>query len=265
MMILSRAWRIARNALGLAGIIGLAMTANAQAQGKKGPSGRGNFGKSLPASGLSATFPGGAACAPIASAYGDATRYDGSQRSTGGAEGAHGGIDLTLKEGTPLLAVAPGRVFSAGEGGILEGIFIWLLHMPEDTGLPFAFLSKYQHLVEPSQLTVGARVTVGQPIALSGKTGTVGGHYGQAGYPHLHLTVRVVAPEAASIVDTEDFRLLRDTAIVDPLVIYVPRLASPEDAAALPAAQKRLSVPYVNAQGKAIPEGAAQVWPVACP
>lgn len=260
-----RAMRAAKNSLGLAAVLGLVLAAPAHAQGKKGPSGRGSFGKSLPAAGLSVRFPDGAACAPIASAYGDATRYDGSQRNTGGAEGLHGGIDLSLKEGTPLLAVAPGRVFAMGEGGMLEGIYIWLLHLPEDTGLSFAFLSKYQHLAEPSRLELGAQVTAGQPIALSGKTGTVGGHYGTDGYPHLHLTVRAISPDAVRIVELEEFRILRDTMIIDPLTIYVPRLSSPDDAASLPTDKKRLVVPYVNAQGQITPDRAPLVWPVACP
>jgi len=51
-------------------------------------------------------------------------------------------------EGTPLLAIAAGEVIASGEGGRLEGFFIWLRHSPDDTDLPFWTYSKYQHLLK---------------------------------------------------------------------------------------------------------------------
>lgn len=80
-------------------------------------------------------------------------------------------MDLSLNEGTPLLAVAVAEVIAKGEGG-----------------LPFWTFVKYQHLSEMPPLETGARVMPGQVVARSGSTGTAGGHYGAAGYPHLHLS-----------------------------------------------------------------------------
>jgi murein DD-endopeptidase MepM/ murein hydrolase activator NlpD len=133
-------------------------------------------------------FPAEARCPGIASPFGSRTRYDGSLRPKWAFGGHHGGIDISLAEGVPLLALAAGTVVSKGEGGQLEGIYLWLRHSPEETGLPYWVYSKYQHLQSPSELPMGAKVAVGQVLARSGKTGTVGGHYGASGYPHLHLT-----------------------------------------------------------------------------
>lgn len=260
-----------RNALiACALVLMLLVTATAHAQRRAGGGGgpaRGDFGQSLPAPGLSVSFFGGATCTEIASPYGSPTRYDGSLRSTGGAEGLHGGIDLSLAEGTPLLAIAAGVVLGEGVGGQLEGIFLWLLHLPEHTGLPFGYVSKYQHLSELPGLARGAKVALGQKIAKSGRTGTVGGHYGGAGYPHLHLTVRAISPEKLGSATAlgQDFPVVRDATLIDPLTVYVFGLTAPENAAALPADKKKLTVAYVNAGGSVQPDGAKAVWPVACP
>lgn len=241
----------------------------AQSQGRNSrPPPRGDFGQSLPSPGLSIAFHEGAACAPIASPYGSPTRYDGSSRRVGGGqENTHGGIDLSLAEGTPLLAVAPGVVFAAGEGGMMEGIFLWIAHLPERTGLRFGFLSKYQHLRERPTLDKGAPVELGQTVAFSGKTGTAGGHYGAAGYPHLHLTLRAVADDKLALLKGggDRFRVTGDAVLIDPLTIYVPDLGSPSEAVGLPAEQKRITVGYVGGNGLVQPSRAKAVWPVACP
>lgn len=225
-----------------------------------------DFGQSQPSAGLSVRFEGGALCTPIASPYASPTRYDGSPRKTGGAAGKHGGIDLSLNEGTPLLAIAPGRVFAVGEGGMMEGIYVWLLHLPQHTGLPFAFLSKYQHLVEKPRVEPGKLVRLGQTIALSGKTGTVGGHYREAGYPHLHLTLRAIHEHKLPLVDQAngEFLMGRDTTIIDPLTIYIPNLKTPTDGDALAGDVRQLAVGYVDGSGKVFPAAARFVWPVAC-
>jgi murein DD-endopeptidase MepM/ murein hydrolase activator NlpD len=232
---------------------------------QRGRAPRAGFGESQPAPGLSVVFEPGAPCPPIASPYGALTRYDGSPRQTGGAEGAHGGIDLSLDEGTALRAIAGGRVHSAGEGGMMEGLFLWTLHLPAESGLGFPFLAKYQHLRESSRLAPGTPIRPGQEIARSGKTGTVGGHYGPRGYPHLHLTVRLLTAEGAErAASGGDLRLTRDSIVVDPLIVFVPGLRAPEDAAALAPEAKVLRVATVDDAGVPFPADARSVWPVAC-
>ena len=48
--------------------------------------------------------------------------------------------------------------------------------------------TEYKHLKEMPDLQLGQRLERGQQIGPSGKTGTIGGHYGSAGFAHLHLT-----------------------------------------------------------------------------
>ncbi len=246
--------------------ISLGCVTSALAQRRGGGQPRADFGQSQHSAGLSVRFEGGALCTPISSPYASPTRYDGSLRQTGGADGKHGGIDLSLDEGTSLLAIAPGRVFAVGEGGMMEGIYIWLLHLPEHTGLPFAFLSKYQHLVEKPRSEPGASVRLGQAIARSGKTGTVGGHYREVGYPHLHLTLRTIHDDKLPSVDKagSEFLINRDTTIIDPLTIYIPNIRTPSDGDVLASDARQLSVGYIDGNGMVFPASARFVWPVAC-
>ena len=138
-------------------------------------------------SGLQPIFPSNVNCPEIASPFGSPTRYDGSSRpSWAPGGGFHGGIDITLADGTPLLALANGMVVAKGK--CMLGIYLWLRHSPEDTGLPYWVYSKYQHLQSLPELSIKTKVTMGQVIGRSGITGTTGGHFGIWGYPHLHLT-----------------------------------------------------------------------------
>ena len=224
-------------------------------------------GEAMPAAGLATKFHDNADCVAISSPYGSTTRYDGSLRSTGGGPGAtHGGIDLTLREGTPLLAIAPGTVFASGEGGMMEGIYLWTLHLPAQTGLPFAYLAKYQHLARPPSLRRGDAVALGQEVARSGLTGTVGGHYRAEGYPHLHLTVRAVPEDKAAMATgaRDEFVIVRDSIQIDPLVVFLPDLPSLGDVKNLPPERRQLTIGYVDAVGGVQPTSAHAVWPVAC-
>lgn len=202
----------------------------------------------IQSSGLKPAYPGDARCPEIASLYGSRTRYDGSARASWAFGGLHGGIDISLPEDTPLLAVAAGTVLAKGEGGMLEGIFLWLKHAPEDTGLSYWVFSKYQHLVAPSELEVGARVGAGQVVARSGKTGTVGKYYGMSGYSHLHLTTRKGASGDEAV---------RDAVLFDPLAIYHEARKDGGPADAVP-------ISYAMPDGKISPAGSRVVWPVAC-
>lgn len=215
---------------------------------------RAGGGDMISPSGLEPVFPAGALCPEIASPYGSPTRYDGSRRPPWQFGGLHGGIDISLEEGIPLIALASGTLVSKGEGGQLEGIYLWLRHSPEDTGLTYWLYSKYQHLGSPSELPIGAKVSAGQVIARSGRTGTVGGHYGSAGYPHLHLTMR---KNPSGEYRKEGSGLpAPDSLLVDPLVIY-------QEAGHKPRASK-VPIPYATTDGQLRPQGTRVVWPVAC-
>ncbi len=217
---------------------------------------------SIRPSGLVPSFPGDAACPIIASPFGSATRYDGSRRPADRFGGLHGGIDLTLDEGTPLLAIASGRIISVGTGGQAEGIYLWLQHAPEDTGLPFWLYSKYQHLLEVPRNVVGEKVQVGQVVGLSGKTGTTGGHYGARGYPHLHLTTFAGRSDQ---YEGQGSRIFAEAArIFDPVAMYVRGLNDLDEIDRLPDDRKTVPIPYLAENGSIQSNGSLVVWPVGC-
>lgn len=213
-------------------------------------------------SGLQPVFPDAAACPEIASPFGSDTRYDGSSRPGFQFGGYHGGIDVSLAEGTLLLALAAGTVATKGEGGQLEGIYLWLRHSPEDTGLTYWVFSKYQHLESHSELAIGAKVVAGQVIARSGKTGTVGGHYGRRGYPHLHLTTRKSLSGEYEV--TGSGLPAPGSHLIDPLVIYHEASATPKESVDPSPQEKAVTIPYATTKGQVWPQGTRVVWPVAC-
>lgn len=215
--------------------------------------------------GLVPVFPAGQTCEGIASGWASPERFDGSTRVQGRNSGLHGGMDLSLREGTALLAVAAGTVLATGEGGALEGIYLWLEHLPEDSGLSYRTVTKYQHLSEPPKLKPGERVAVGQVVARSGLTGTRGPAFGPAGYPHLHLSLFVMpTTKNAEEPNTVTRVPPRDGKLSDPLLLYLPPEIAPESVFDLPEAAKRVAVPVLSGAGASIPAGAKVVWPVAC-
>jgi len=217
-------------------------------------------GRTIRPSGLQPVFPKNADCPQIASPFGAQTRYDGSRRPRFRFGGYHGGMDLSLPEGTALLALAAGTVVAKGEGGQAEGIYLWLRHSPQDTGLPDWVYAKYQHLASMPELPLGATVRVGQVLGRSGKSGTVGGHYGPSGYPHLHLTT---LRSAAGEYRVEGTRVSAPGGyLFDPVAVYHEAQAS---GAARPSrGDLAVAIPYVGTDGRAWPTGTRVVWPVAC-
>jgi murein DD-endopeptidase MepM/ murein hydrolase activator NlpD len=213
-------------------------------------------------SGLRPVFPDAARCPEIASPFGSQTRYDGSRRPGWQFGGYHGGIDVSLAEGTPLLALAAGTVVSKGEGGQLEGIYLWLRHSPEDTGLTYWVYSKYQHLQSFPQLPIGAKVVAGEMVARSGKTGTTGGHYGAFGYPHLHLTTRKSPSGEHQVMGSG--MPAPGSHLIDPLVIYHEAGPKPRESVDPSRREKAVTIPYVTTDGRIWPQGTRVVWPVAC-
>ncbi len=212
-------------------------------------------------SGLQAVLADKARCPEIASPFGSQTRHDGSRRPSWEFGGYHGGIDISLAEGTPLLALAAGTVAAKGEGGQLEGNYLWLRHSPEDTGLPYWVYSKYQHLQSLPELSIGARVVAGQVIARSGKTGTTGGYFRAYGYPHLHLTARK-NPDGDLIVGSRGST--GGANLIDPLVIYHEAGPKQQESSDPSSGEKPVAIPYVTTDGRIWPQGTHVVWPVAC-
>ncbi|WP_306340069.1 LysM peptidoglycan-binding domain-containing M23 family metallopeptidase [Streptomyces sp. AS13] len=110
------------------------------------------------------------------------TQYRASGASW--SSGYHTGSDFQAASGTPVLAIGPGTVVSAGNSGSY-GNEVVIKH--ED-----GMYSQYAHQ-SSLNVSVGQTVTGGQQIGLSGSTGNSTG-------PHLHFEVRT-GPSYGSDVD----------------------------------------------------------------
>lgn len=211
---------------------------------------------------LKPIFPKDAKCPHIASAFGDHTRYDGSKRVSWANFGLHGGIDLSLPIGTPIMAIAPGTIINKRQGGLLIGIEVFVRHSPEDTGLKVWTFSKYKHFSKMTALKVGDRVEMGQVIGPSGNTGTVGGYYGKHGYAHLHMSTYMNGSGAYS-VDGGNVNI-KNGHHVDPVAFFFRRELDSNAIRKLPASERKVVIPYKTSAGAIMPADAKAVWPVAC-
>ena len=89
------------------------------------------------------------------------------------SKGYHTGIDMAVKTGTPVIAVADGKIEPANWG---KSYGTQAVQKVEGGWVIYAHLSKLD--VKP-----GDKVTKGQAIGLSGNTGNSSG-------PHLHFEMR---------------------------------------------------------------------------
>ena len=214
------------------------------------------------ATGLQAVYPPGAICFEADSLFAATTRGDGSMRTSRFYVGYHGGLDIPAPEGTPIVAVADGAVVHLSEGESIGGIGVVVQHAPQDTGFPVWIYTEYKHLREMPSLQIGQKVKVGEVIARAGKTGTVGTRaYGAAGHAHLHLTAWYGASD-----QYRPGRMLipLDGYWMDPLALFRGPPAASIEIEKLPAAVKKVPLPYKGADGRIVPEGARVVWPLVC-
>jgi len=97
----------------------------------------------------------------------------------------HHGLDLPADEGTPILAVADGIVFRAGDYPWYDNTIILVRHCPdpadESCDEADAWYALYDHL-SAVLVVEGERVTQGQALGASGVSAS--------GYPHLHFEIR---------------------------------------------------------------------------
>jgi len=102
------------------------------------------------------------------------TAAPGSAYGAPRPSGPHNGVDYPAPIGTPVAAIAPGKVVAVSEGA-RSGKFVRVLH---DDGT----ISGYAHL-SSQDVKRGDTIAPGQIIGKVGNTGNSTG-------PHLHLTVR---------------------------------------------------------------------------
>jgi murein DD-endopeptidase MepM/ murein hydrolase activator NlpD len=163
-----------------------------------------------------------------------------------------------------LLAVADGEIVHKGTGGQLVGNYIWLHYAPDATGLPVHLFARYQHLDAVPGLEVGAKVKAGDSVARSGNTGTAGGHFGSAGYNHLHLLF--LTHDSADYTIKGPMVGPKSMNYLDPVALYLKPAPVAANAAArdLPRERKRVAIPVMTASRTFVPAGTRVVWPVAC-
>jgi Peptidase family M23 len=210
-------------------------------------------------------------------------------------EAYHGGIDMPAAFGTPILAAAAGTVvgiYSAGDNS--RGIQVILRHTPQDTGIPLWIYTVYAHLQKMPNLNIGDRLGMGDVIGPTGNTGRLGVHKGGRGdgsgggegrrgrggagradadnRSHRHHAARRPAVHFAVYFSASPkYAALRQIVIpadgywMDPVALF--RAKPPFDSKsmrALPAADKRIPIPYMLADGTAHPKGTKLIWPYAC-
>lgn len=213
------------------------------------------------ATGLEAVYPEDAECLKINSDFGSSTRGDGSMRSRMFYNGYHGGADIPAPLGTPVLAMAAGKVVHKSEGVSIGGIAMILQHAPEDTGLPLWTYTEYKHLRELPAAPLGHRFAMGEVIAYSGDTGTKGGYYGAAGHSHLHLSA-FNSPNDQYTVQT--IFMPAGGQWMDPLALFKGPPLKSDEIRELPGAAKRVRFAYMTPNGALAPPGAKVIWPFAC-
>lgn len=211
--------------------------------------------------GLKPVYPGEAKCPVVTSHFADPRRTDGSMRSPRYYQGLHSGVDIPAPEGTSVVAMADGTVVSKGEGENIGGIGIILQHTPQATGLPYYTYTEYKHLVKLPDFPIGHKVRMGEEIGQAGTSGTTGGHYGEEGLSHLHLSAwysesgeykagRMFVPAGGQWMDPLAFLrgLPLDSASVEKL----------------PDEQKQVRFAYKSGTGEIRPAGARVIWPFVC-
>jgi murein DD-endopeptidase MepM/ murein hydrolase activator NlpD len=220
--------------------------------------------------GLRPILPEGYQCPKITSAFAVTTDGAGNLRDAGIHGGKHGGVDFNIDIGNPLIAVSGGQVIAkgpeSGNGAQMEGIFLWLRHSPQDTGLPFWIFSKYQHLKAPSTLSIGERVKPGQVVALGGDTGTHSRKFGGS-LPHLHLSTFISEREDYQVIGKNN-NIVRawESLHVDMMILFVKGITL-ESARSNPTQDgidKRLPVAVSNWDSVLSDPDAKLVWPVSC-
>ena len=220
--------------------------------------------------GLRPVFPAGYKCPGITSAFAATTDGGGNRRDPEIHGGKHGGVDIGFDVGNPLIAIAGGEVVAkgpeSGNGAQMEGIFLWLRHSPDDTGLSFWTFSKYQHLKESSALNIGDRVRAGQVVAIGGDTGTYSRKFGGS-LPHLHVSTFLSKHEEYEVLGrNKNLVKAREPLPVDMMVLFLKgiTLERARNEPTYSGIEKQLPVAVSNWEGQTSDATAKLVWPVAC-
>ena len=126
-----------------------------------------------PSGGGSSNVPAGA----VIGANGFRFPVNGGRISWGYGSGGHKGVDITRGCGTPIYAVAPGRVYY--KGNTLDNYGAYMVMVVHNVNGKLVF-SQYAHVLPNIPVSVGQDVGIGTVVAYMGSTGYSTGC-------HLHL------------------------------------------------------------------------------
>ena len=210
--------------------------------------------------GLGPEFPENAVCPGIDDYYAQDYTFKRSR------EAYHGGIDMPVRWGTPMIAAAAGTVVGKFSGeDSARGIQIVIRHSPEDTGIPLWTYTLYGHLDRMPEQNIGQRVNMGEILGPTGNSGVSGKTRQQSTTrrPAIHFTIMYG--------DTPKYAIVRETVIpvdgrwMDSNAIY--RQKTPLDSGsmkALPDEEKGVAIPIMFEDEKTSPAGTKLVWPYKC-
>ncbi len=190
----------------------------------------------------------------------------------------HGGIDIPAPRGTPILAVADGKVvamFDNHETAV--GVRIFLQHAPDQTGKPFWVYSEYAHLQELPALQIDSQVKRGDVVGLTSNTGIsgqaarakAGGSSSGSGRTRrdaLHFAIMYSESPDYAVLQKNGGHLVPVRAKwMDPVAFF--RDAPPYDSdavAGLRESEKQVRIPFQTSDGAVHPAGSKLIWPYAC-
>ncbi len=133
-----------------------------------------NLSISLTGPGMAVEYNGAEFLWPMPSSTSISSYYGPRIAPTAGATSYHRGIDIGCPMGSPVIAVAPGKVIYVGYLGTAGNAVI----VDHGSGISSCYFHLSAFAVE-----VGDEVSAGQTICLSGNTGVSTG-------PHLHFAIR---------------------------------------------------------------------------
>lgn len=190
----------------------------------------------------------------------------------------HGGIDIPAPRGTPILAVADGKVvamFDNHETAV--GVRIFLQHAPMQTGKPFWAYSEYAHLQELPALQIGSQVKRGDVVGLTSNTGIsgqaarakAGGSSARPGKTRrdaLHFAIMYSeSPDFAVLQKNGGYLVPVRAQWMDPVSFY--RSTPPYDSdavAGLKESEKQIRIPFQTPGGAVHPPESKLIWPYTC-
>ncbi|MCR4378307.1 MAG: peptidoglycan DD-metalloendopeptidase family protein [Rhodospirillales bacterium] len=178
----------------------------------------------------------------------------------------HGGIDMPVPWGTPILAAAAGTVVGKFQGeDSPRGKEIVLRHSPEDTGIPLWIYTQYGHLDALPDLAIGQRVRMGEYLGPTGNSGVSGkgGKQISLRRPAVHFAVFYSTDERYA--ENNDVIIPVDGRWMDPVALY--RKALPLDSVSMKALaemEKLVPIPIMFDDGSLQPADTKLIWPYAC-